>query len=171
MECPARGAVCHKCEKGGHFSAQCFTKPRLSQVEAGEGPTLDGVCLDTDEGYMYLDTLIAAEKPTYWTAGVLVSPPEVQFKLDTGIDVTAISEEVHKRLNGAALSKSSTVLFGPNRTPLEVLGQFRQVLTYNNKMLQQRIYVIKGLKTNLLGLPVITTLQLAASAKDYCTSL
>ena len=99
---------------------------------------------------------------------------EVQFKLDTGADVTAISEEVHKRLNGATLSKSSMMQFGPDRTPLEVLDQFKQALTYNNKMLRQRICVVKGLKTNLQGLPVITTLQLAArlnSTEDYCTTI
>ena len=58
-------------------------------MEAEEGPSLDGVCLDM--GKDYLDTLATAEKLTYWTAGVLVAAQEVQFKLDTGTDVTAIS--------------------------------------------------------------------------------
>ena len=101
LEQTARNAVCHKCEKRGYFSAQCFTKPTLSQVEAKEGPMLDGMCFDTGEGY--LDTLATAEKLMYWTAGVLMGAQEVQFKLDTETDVTAISEEVHKRLNGATV--------------------------------------------------------------------
>ena len=55
-----------------------------------------------------------------------------------------------------------------------MLGQFEQALTYNNKTSQQRIYVVKGLKTNLLGLPGITALQLASrvdSAEDYHTAI
>jgi len=42
------------------------------------------------------------------------------------------------------------------------MGQFMVTLQYKDRSSQQTIFVIKGLKTNLLGLPAITALNLAA---------
>ena len=53
-------------------------------------------------------------------------------------------------------------LFGPARTPLEVMGQFQGDLKYHGKESKQTVYVVKGLKTNLLGLPAIMDLNLVA---------
>ena len=53
-------------------------------------------------------------------------------------------------------------LFGPARTPLEVMGQFQGDMKYHGKESKQTVYVVKGLKTNLLGLPAIMDLNLVA---------
>ena len=53
-------------------------------------------------------------------------------------------------------------LFGPARTPLEVMGQFQGDLKYHGKESKQTVYVVKGLKTNLFGLPAIMDLNLVA---------
>lgn len=46
--------------------------------------------------------------------------------------------------------------------PLQVLGQCQYDLTYKERSCRQQVYVVKGLKNNLLGLPAITALNLAA---------
>lgn len=51
------------------------------------------------------------------------------------------------------LCKTSKVLNGPGRHPLTVVGQFTETLI---------VFVVRGLTTNLLGLPAITALSLAA---------
>ena len=61
------------------------------------------------------------------------------FKLDTGAEVTAVSQETHQRLGKPPLQTPEKLLCGPSGQPLPV----------------------KGLKTNLLGLPAITVLDLA----------
>ena len=53
-------------------------------------------------------------------------------------------------------------LFGPARTPLEVMGQFQGDLKYHGKESKQTVYVVNGLKTNLLGLPAIMDMNLVA---------
>ncbi len=60
----------------------------------------------------------------------------IEFKIDTGAEVTAITEETY------------AILQRPQLTPAPGL------------------YVIKGLKTNLLGLPAIITLQKLCATEE-----
>ena len=154
-KCPARDAECHRCGRRGHYSAQCFSKTTGSSTLNAAHTT------DVDIDSSFLDTVTTADQSS-WTATVKIGTQEVDFKLDTGAEVTAISDAVHQTLKDATLSKPSKILYGPDRTPLAVTGEFVQTLTYNLKTAQQQIFVVKGLKTNLLGLPAITALQLAA---------
>ena len=84
----------------------------------------------------------------------------VQFKLDTGAEVTAISTEVHQHIGSPTLSPPSKVLYGPARQTLNVLGQFQGTLRYGEHTFQETISVVDGLRTNLLGLQAITALRL-----------
>ena len=60
------------------------------------------------------------------------------------------------------LKKPTKKLYGPSKSPLKVIGQFTCTLQYRNRSSQQEIFVVKGLKKNLLGLPAITSLELVA---------
>ena len=51
-----------------------------------------------------------------------------------------------------------------------MVGQFTATLTHKDKSSRQKVYVVKGLNSNLLGLPAITTLHLAARV-DATTNL
>ena len=95
-----------------------------------------------------------------WTSTLLMGTREIPFKLDTGAEVTAISEETYRTLGAKPLEKSSKVLYGPTCQSLTVLGQFTGTLRHQDRSSSQTIFVVRGLKTNLLGLPAITSLQL-----------
>ena len=60
------------------------------------------------------------------------------------------------------LHKSEKILSGPPREALKVMGQFQGHFVYKTRTASQPVYVVDGLKTNLLGLPTITALNLAA---------
>ena len=83
-------------------------------------------------------------------------------KLDTGAEVTAVSQETHQHLGKPPLQTPDKLLCGPCRQPLQVLGQFLGQLTHKAQVSQKQVFVIKGPKTNLLGLPAITALNVAA---------
>lgn len=150
-ECPARDAECHRCGRRGHYSAQCFSKTTRSSTlnevhtaDTGSSTLNEAHTADTDVYSGFLDTVTTANQSS-WTATVMIGSQEVQFKLDTGAEVTAISDDVHKMLKDATLSKPSKMLYGPDRTPLAVTGEFVQTLTYNQKTSQQQMFVVKGL--------------------------
>ena len=54
---------------------------------------------------------------------MLVESKEVEFKLDTGAEVTAISDNTYRSLEEEILVKPTKTLYGPGHNPLEVLGQ------------------------------------------------
>ena len=59
---------------------------------------------------------------------------------------------------------------GPARHPLQVVGQFTCGLSHRQKCTrQQQVFVVEGLKNNLLGLPAITALNLAVRIEEAAT--
>lgn len=83
-------------------------------------------------------------------------------RIDTGAEVTAITQDAYQQLGKPPLTTADRKLFGPSTQPLEVLGTFEGHFNHRGRISQQMIYVVKGLQTNLLGLPAIAALQLVA---------
>ena len=64
-------------------------------------------------------------------------------------------------LKNQHLTPPQKVLYGPSRTPLKVLGHFEAQLCHQKASVRQQVFVVQGLKSDLLGLPAITALNLA----------
>ena len=84
----------------------------------------------------------------------------VNFKMDTGAEVTAINPETYRFLGKPRLYQPTKILYGPSHHALKVIGQTTVFLRFRKQSARQKIYVIEGLKKNLLGLPAMTELQL-----------
>ena len=78
---------------------------------------------------------MTATNQTSWNTNVLLQRTSVNFKLHTGAEVTAITEETFKRLNGITISKPYKSLHDPARQSLNVFGQFTGVLSVKNRHL------------------------------------
>ena len=74
--------------------------------------------------------------------------------------MTAISETTYHKLDKILLQKSSRSLQGPAGQLLTVLGQFMRRVSYAKRSSNEVIFVVCGLKNNLLGLPAIHNLHL-----------
>lgn len=84
----------------------------------------------------------------------------VKFKIDTGADVTVISEEIYKHSGLEKLRRATKKLFGPGQAKLSVTGVTGNLTTGNGKQTRQDIYVVANLKEPLLGKPAIEALNL-----------
>ena len=147
-KCPAKEAVCRRCQRKGHYSAYCFTK--LEEISVPEESSLDSAFLNTVED----------DTNTSWIAQIKLNGQDTMFKLDTGAEVSAVTQDTYQSL-GMQLTTPQKVLYGPSQTPLKVIGQFQGRLEYNGKETLQSVYVVGKLKRNLLGLPAIKALNLA----------
>ena len=112
--CPARNATCHRCQKIGHYSTQCFSKT-VSEVVPG----------DHDVDTVFLGTMTSDSEESAWFTKIQLYGQETRFKLDTGAEVSAISEKTYQQLRKPTLTLPGKVLCGPSRIPLKVLGQFK----------------------------------------------
>ena len=148
-QCPAKDAECHRCKWKGHYEAVCRLK------------TVAGAMSAEAMDVAFLDNVSPGKQETIWLATIQLNGKQIPFKLDTGAEVTAISDATHQRLGKPTLDPTDKLLYGSSR-PLQVLGKFEGALIHKGIQAQQPVYVVKKLRRNLLGLPAITTLTLVA---------
>ncbi|CAC5366075.1 unnamed protein product [Mytilus coruscus] len=144
-KCPAKGAKCYKCSNIGHFAKSCKT-----------GKTVESVSVNSDsEGFLGTINTVG-DRP--WTTKLFIRKKEIDFKIDTGADVTVISDSDLNGINSIELMKANKRLSGPGNTNLNVVGKFQCMLETKDKFSVQDIYVVKGLSKPLLGRPAIQAL-------------
>ena len=94
-----------------------------------------------------------------WTVSLYLNNTKLEFKIDTGAEVTVIPESVTTPYQ-SLLQTTSRRLQGPGKIQLEVCGQFTGTLKKDTQVVEEEIYVEKDLHMPLLGLPAITSLNL-----------
>ena len=153
QQCPAREATCHNCSKKGHFKSVCRSRNAVDDIS-------------DEEEFIFLDTVsleIAAvnggTKP--WIIGIHLNGNPIEFKIDTGADVTVIPATAYRESRDNKLQPAGKVLRGPSQHTLTVLGKFHGTLQSANATALQDIYVVKGLQKALLGRPAIEALGIA----------
>ena len=112
---------------------------------------------DSDDNFL---GAVDSKQKIQWLTEINVNDVMVTFKIDTGAEVSAISETTLKQLQPVQLKKPSRNLYGPAMSRLEVMGQFTANLTYKHTSCKQMVFVVKDLKQNLLGLRAITSMNL-----------
>ena len=96
-----------------------------------------------------------------WKTMLKLDGVSVIFKLDTGADVTVVPEHIFKKTH-RWLQESKIKLTGPGQQPLDMCGVFEAQIQSHEKATTQNVYVIRGLKTPLLGRPAIEALSLVS---------
>ena len=153
-KCPAKSAECHRCHRKGHYRSQCFSKTVAASTNSMESAFLGSVSTDNE---------------TSWTTTLRVTGKRIQFKLDTGAEVTAISENTYRTLGRIKLQQPTRSLLGPVGQSLTVLGQFTTKIALRKRSARQTIFVVRGLKNDLLGFPAIKSLHLLKKVDSMTT--
>ena len=109
---------------------------------------------------MAYHSTFSTREETSWLTTVAVNSELMKFKVDTGAEVTALTEDPLSQLGTIQLKSPSKVPCGPDKTSLKVLDQTRVTLTSKGKLCSQDVYVVQQLNHNLLGLPAIRVLGL-----------
>ena len=96
-DCPGKDVKCYKCQKVGHFAAQCRTK----RTEYESQPER-----------VFLGEVNNSSNSNPWEVTVEMNSVPMTMKVVTGTDVTVISHETFTKSFNVPLQKSSTVLYG-----------------------------------------------------------
>lgn len=96
-----------------------------------------------------------------WTATVTAGGRQLQFQVDTGADVTVISNKTFlEEFSGTTLQKTSHRLRGPGQRPLTVLGLISVDVKWRDRTSTTDVYVIQEDARSLLGRPAIEDLKM-----------
>ncbi len=109
-------------------------------------------------GIAFLGTVSTEKSAASWLIKPKVNDSDVLFRVDTGADVTVVSEELFKEESFGKLQKTSKILLGPGQDSLQVKGMCTVKISTKSKTTTQYIYVISGLKMALPGRPAIHAL-------------
>ena len=161
--CPAVKAKCNQCSKIGHFGSVCKSSaggpPKAHEVQVVD---------DHQQAFASSDMFLGAVDCTNqvnraWFTQLKIGSDHVQFKIDTGADVTILSKESYDRLSHPpALQTTSLNLMSPGGQVL-TLGEFTSHVKHKGTAYKVRIIVITGDKsTNLLARDVAFKMKLIA---------
>ena len=86
FKCLAREATCRNSKKQGQYQSVCRLVTNLAKIQT------DTVNKEPFLGTM--EIISTHSKDNQWMVELLLNGKPVQFKIDTGADITAISEEI-----------------------------------------------------------------------------
>ena len=115
------------------------------------------------QGDAFLSTVQQGESATNkWEETLLVNGTPIEFKIDTGADVSVIPESTFRQLQGVSLQPAAIPLNGAGQQTLSVCRKFDGTLTHKASVIQEEIFVVQKLQKALLGKPAIEALNLVA---------
>ena len=160
QSCPAKDVLCYRCNRKGHYSSQCLSNTAAPQTRGVHELSSQSDHSELETPDRYLDT-VEGNKRNMWAITIQMQGKPIVVKVDTGAEVTAISDSTWKSLNFAKpLEETGVSLYGPDQTHLKILGKINLTLSHHERCCTQDVYVIKDLKSDLLGLPAIKELEL-----------
>ena len=139
-KCPAKSATCRRCQKRGHFQSVCHAAPHAHLVH-----------LEHKEQSEFLGAIASQDTSSSWSVTLLLNRVPTELLIDTGAEVTVISEHTHTTIGSPLLLPPLRSLKGPSNYSLPVKGYFQGTLNLAGKETSQDIYVVKRLHQQLLG--------------------
>ena len=151
--CPAREATCFNCRKVGHFGVVCRATNSVDAISKHPDPEVAFLGEVTQNDDPWSSTVAMEAMGTQCRA-------EICFKLDTGADVTVISQSDYRRACSPYLDASTKRLIGANDNVLQALGKFNGRLSQGRAVVDEDISVISGQRRSLLSRRACETLNL-----------
>ena len=106
-------------------------------------------------------TVDAGDNP--WVVTISINGSPVEFKTDSGADISVISDTTYKALaKKRPLKPAKKSLTGPSSQPLDVCGQFTGTLQHGSCTSSDDIFVVNNLQMSLLQRPDIELLSLVS---------
>ena len=161
--CKFREAECHACGKKGHIAPACRSKSKGSaqpqkqgkpsrnhhkahQICSKEVPT--GEDSSSDEYFLHK----LGEKSSPITVSLVANGKPLEMEVDTGADISIISEETRKVLfPNQKIYKSDLVLKTYTGEPITIIGNLHVHVQYRDQFAKLVLVVVEGNGPSLLG--------------------
>lgn len=143
--CFARNAECDNCKQKGHFAVCCNSQRSVREVFVPEAEQ-DG----PDNSY-FLGAVNVNAPGKPWEVKLRIGGHQVKFKLDSGADVTVITEETYRSLRKQPVLTPTNVSLNSVGSQLKCLGTFMSNVSHKGTVYNLHIYVIEKAPVNLLS--------------------
>jgi hypothetical protein len=135
QHCPARDATCRKCGKRGHYQSVCRSAV-VSEVESQDRD------LPFDSTVSFLGAIESSLSSNPWAVRIEINGTPTDLHIDTGAEVTVITEQVWKKVGKPALRAPGRTLRGPDNHELPTAGKFSASFQRGSSMVNEEVYVV-----------------------------
>lgn len=142
-KCPALGQTCKYCKKVGHFAKVCRKAKHRQEIRELE------VENEQPPASMFLGAIQKSDT-TPWTIDLQITNNLINFKVDSGADVTCIPVSVYENLKHAPKLESSTILLNSPAGAINVIGKFDAEVVHKTKRYDITIHVIESRSVHCL---------------------
>ena len=153
-KCPAKGQECRLCHKLNHFEGVCRS------ASAGKTGNMKGKknhqrvqavnIDDSSDDDFYLGS-IDHDNDSPWMTVVEIKKKKLNFKIDTGADVSVISHQTFKTLQPRPRLESTTASLRSPGGKLDCMGYFETEVQTEKDRGKLKIFVLEGNTENLLS--------------------
>jgi hypothetical protein len=150
-KCPATGKTCNYCHKHGHFVSMC--RKRLNR-EAGEVEQRSSDIEDVESRPFYIREVEAVSCPDnqeVWTTDLSIGGKRVTFKIDSGADISVMSESTYQTLPDPPTLKPTSAMLTSPGGKLQCIGEFIADIKRDGTMYSFRVVVVSHYQNNLLS--------------------
>ena len=142
-KCPAAGQSCKYCKKIGHFAKVCRKAKHRQEIQELEAEN------EQPPANVFLGAIQKSET-TPWTIDLQVTNTVINFKVDSGADVTCIPVSVYNKLKPSPKLETSSILLNTPAGALNVIGKFDTDVAHKTKFYKITIHVIESASVNCL---------------------
>jgi hypothetical protein len=157
--CPASDKLCYRCDFVGHYARVCTVEVPESirgklQVQGSDVPRKQNGSEASERSASVGQVHNQSSESPVWKEVLQVGSVQnnVSFCIDSGSDVCVISEQESQKLSPRPNFKSTkTRIRAANNAELDVVSCFNAPLHYRKQTENTRVYVVRGLRENLLS--------------------
>ena len=145
--CPAYNKRCRNCDKIGHFQICCEARTVSAVTE-----DFYEACDNDNYDYQFIGSVDCEDSmEPHWSNNMDICGRSISFKLDSGADVTVMSEHTYKTLQHPPPFRRVRMKLGTLRGEIVAKGQFIARAVVNDRTFNFRVIVVSGKRDNLLS--------------------
>lgn len=178
-KCPAAGKTCNYCHRVGHFVSMCRKRLNKEASEVQQAPDDTG---ENESDPFYIREVNAQvnvdavnvschDNQDAWTTVLSVGGKNVTFKIDSGADISVMSENTFTSLpNPPKLRSTSAKLTSPGGK-LQCAGEFTANVQRDGTSYSFRVIVVSSYSNNLLSRAVSNKMGLIKRVEEIQESV
>ncbi|KAK7088508.1 hypothetical protein V1264_022419 [Littorina saxatilis] len=128
-ECPARGRICRKCMKKGHYANKCRS-------------VQETVLTESEEEEFSLDSAEIEDDTEAWMVDLKIKGTDIKFKIDSGADITIMKEKSFEKMKVKPQLRHTNVHLTSPAGKLMTRGEFFAKISYKEKSYKFRVIVV-----------------------------
>ena len=166
--CPAVGKTCRNCGNLNHFQSVCKSRANRKQIHNVNvnSDVEDESAKVHEQDTRYVNTFFigslddANDDVPPWRIDLRINDLDVNFKIDTGADVSVITESQWKKMRPRPKIHTTQAKLESPGGKVETLGQFVAKTSWRGKQTNLRMFVLKNKTDCLLSRSAALTLGL-----------